>query len=574
MAALDLIAFFKDRILELLNLNTIDSHRVRYHNARTVLDELRHLIMGWENITVKRSETIELCLKDVTSILNADEVLSYPNLPKKEFIDYLTSFVKTLEKSNKQGLKHSEYSKIMYLLDSILEMNQKTYLENLFQIIEDYIVNEKVITEEQLIPTLSKFDNYVSSLIRELLSRGFSKRGLYNLSTNFSHKSNDIESFRQFKKELTENLNRKHKVILALNLTGLNDKFALSLFLKDMPLTDIPNKYLENQWIKNFLEQKKNKRFFVYEGLASDGDSAIKCAKNSLFSELDTLHMFMGLLNVSYENNALVVRYKQDSKDVLLLPTKFFLDGKYSKDTKNVEDFRQNLGKISNNNNISEDAKDRIKSALRHLRIGDIDAEIEQRFINYWVGLEYLFSSPKVEENTFLRLKENLCNILTANYTKRNVRDLESKARKLKALKPNERIFAENIDTIRSNTSNLLLRYRLSQYKSYLFVNSEKRKAFVKRHESNLQIHLSRIYHLRNELIHEAAINQDIEDLTSNLRYYLVTVLKDMTDYFSSQSSIHSLSIDSYFFEMYLRKSEIERDWSIKVLLKENFNKS
>lgn len=572
MRGIELIPFFKDRMLELLNLSTIDSHRVRYHNAHTVLVELRHLIVGWQNITVKRSETIEMCLRDVISILKIDEVISYPKLLKDEFVNYLNSFTKNLSKSNEKGLKHSEYTKIMYLLDSIIEMNQERYLENLFQTIDNYIVDDEDVSEDKLIPWMSRFDGYVSSLVRELLSRGFSKRGLYNLAVSYSRKKNDVDAFRLFRKELIENLNCRHKVILSINFTGIDSEFAQSLFLKTIPDTDIPHSYLENEWIKNFLKQKKNKRFFVYEGEASDGDSAIKCAKRRLFSELDTMHMFIGLLNASCDSNALVIRYKQTYNDVILLPTKFYLDGKYRNETQNVEAFRQSLRTITNNANISDDAKDRIKSALRHLRIGDIDAEIEQRFINYWVGLEYIFSSPKVEDNTFLRLRENLCNILVVNYVHRNVLDLEAKAKKMKILQSGEKISAENIDLLRSKTNNLLLKYRLSVYKSALFTSRDKTKEFVKQHESNLKIHLSRIYHLRNELIHEAAINQDIEDLTSNLRYYLVTVLRDMTEFFSSHLSVHRLSIDSYFFEMSLRKLQIERNWDFQTLMNTTVN--
>ena len=56
-------------------------------------------------------------------------------------------------------------------------------------------------------------------------------------------------------------------------------------------------------------------------------------------------------------------------------------------------------------NTLSKDIQDRLYSALRHLRIGDQQTEIEQRFINYWITLEFIFASPRSSESTFERIK-------------------------------------------------------------------------------------------------------------------------------------------------------------------------
>ncbi len=233
--------------------------------------------------------------------------------------------------------------------------------------------------------------------------------------------------------------------------------------------------------------------------------------------------------------------------------------------------FRKKIDTILGCKYVEHDLKDRLVSALRHLRIGDRDGEIEQRFINYRIALEYIFSSPMVEENTFGRLKTNLSNILFINYVRRNFDDLENTLKKAGLISQGEALSDKNIDALIQSASNILLKYRLMKYKSCLFVHKDKRKNFVHNHMDNVNMHLSRIYHLRNELIHEAAIKQDIEDLTSNLRYYLILVITKMVSFFNYaiQDSKMDLSIEYFFYEMKKRRMIIEEDWSFDSLMRQ-----
>ena len=72
--------------------------------------------------------------------------------------------------------------------------------------------------------------------------------------------------------------------------------------------------------------------------------------------------------------------------------------------------------------------------------------------------------------------------------------------------------------------------------KSHLH-HKDKVKDYIVNHQTHLLQHISRIYRLRNELVHEAALKQDIENVASNLRFYLVFVLNQMVDYFSEDST-------------------------------------
>jgi len=66
-------------------------------------------------------------------------------------------------------------------------------------------------------------------------------------------------------------------------------------------------------------------------------------------------------------------------------------------------------------------------------------------------------------------------------------------------------------------------------------------------------IHFTRIYRLRNEIIHDAATNTNNESIASNLRYYLTFILNGVIGYLSTSPKEQN-SIEDYFTlnEIYL----------------------
>lgn len=87
--------------------------------------------------------------------------------------------------------------------------------------------------------------------------------------------------------------------------------------------------------------------------------------------------------------------------------------------------------------------------------------------------------------------------------------------------------------------------------KARLFNKQEDIKNYITTHDERVKWHLIRLYKLRNELIHEAAIITDLESLTSNLRYYLVFLLNQMIVYFSNvpSNSKGIITMEDFFYE-------------------------
>jgi hypothetical protein len=104
--------------------------------------------------------------------------------------------------------------------------------------------------------------------------------------------------------------------------------------------------------------------------------------------------------------------------------------------------------------------------------------------------------------------------------------------------------------------------------KTRLLGHTDKRKLYYINHIHNLERHITRIYNLRNVLIHEAGIKQDIENITSNLRYYLVFLLDQMVAFFSdfnSENNSKLISIEDFFntYLNYRKMIEVNYDLSI-----------
>ena len=80
---------------------------------------------------------------------------------------------------------------------------------------------------------------------------------------------------------------------------------------------------------------------------------------------------------------------------------------------------------------IAKDAKDKVLSAIRYLRIGNEAINVEQKFINYWLGLEYLFSNYETK-STIVRIKQFLMRTHCNSYIERKFKDFHSTLLKLR----------------------------------------------------------------------------------------------------------------------------------------------
>jgi len=98
-------------------------------------------------------------------------------------------------------------------------------------------------------------------------------------------------------------------------------------------------------------------------------------------------------------------------------------------------------------------------------------------------------------------------------------------------------------------------------------------EAIIK-HRKNLDWHLTRIYRIRNEIVHDAAIHLNIESITGNLKYYLTYILNGLIDYLDNApldiNSDGFITIEDYFLLQEIRYNSLNTSgFNLEVLMNE-----
>ena len=562
--------FFISRLIELLHIGTLDSYRVRTHNAHTSVKELHSLIVEWRKNNVKQFDTVASCANEALEKLNADIVYLYDYPFKGILTSYINAFVQS------KG-KEVVCSRVQQLLEEVLShMDSRRYVSAIFDKIESLtqMAEPSGETINMLEKDLNEIDMLTSSLCTELIHLGFSKMYLFSCAKGLQYEDSQFEKlFSNFKSAVDPSKLRKYVVVF---------RVKLGRELKDLELSDLkptfPDEY-KTEFVArtrtNFIRCERNQRFFIVNTDALDHGAAIKSGKEVLSKYLDKIHLAYNFSRIIPDVAVLVLEDRADGYYVVGNQSLPILDGMSTKGNTDCLDLPEKIDSIANSESISKDVINRLSAALRHLRIGDSDTEIEQRFINYWIALEFLFSTPLASDSTFGRIKDNLINILTSCYGRRNIKALDEQIQQVA-----DAVTIPNIwepDAIKEITDTLdlpiLLKYRLHRYGIHLLSGKDKQiRGYLERHKKNVEWQIARIYRLRNELIHEAAIRQEIEGLTSNLRYYLIFVLTNAVVYFSEKAEVSSslnrtFDMESFFMYYDLLRMSIENHCTLENIL-------
>lgn len=532
----DFQEFFKLRMTEILHKDTLDSYRVKANNVMSLLIEFRGVLENWTLGNIKNYQTVSYCLEECTDLIKKDTCLDFSFYDKDLFIEEFSIYDK--EQRADKNILVSATMKLKTYVEMCISINKTIYLERLLDKIRQQLFFEGTIDDTNFSPTLREFDAYVSSFACELLRKGFSKKYLYSFFKYFKQNKYRIpfrEAFDKMCSTLVFGEKKRYTVVFKLNFP--HDVST------DTTITDFPNlkasidESMKSSIIKEigYKEEGDRIRFYIMEIDALDSAMAARLCHDELSTIFDfNLNTFK---SVEVPSTALTFCPKDGIEGYnVKLEKVFILDRGDMGMSEDEHSLYEKLKSIEQNPIISQDVKDRIIAAIRHLRIGDCQSEIEQQFINYWIALEFIFASSLSKESTFERIKKFFIEISQACYIKRNILYLNTWLIKTHRIQEDEYYWEKNdVNEFINSIDNILLKYRLLNMKSHLR-NGESIKKYLAQHRKNLEQHITRIYRLRNELIHEAAIKQDIANVTSNLRSYLVFVLNQLIFYFNSSN--------------------------------------
>ena len=541
----DLKFFIAERLVELYDWNSIDSYRVRCHNALSLIEELREVTDGWVKGNIIDFSRVILCAAETIEELKLDTVIEYSFYNKGLFIKDIDELMHS-DKNKNFEICH----KVIYMLDRCIETNKESYIDTLYARVYDTIDKDNEIEDKDFMPVVDGLNRVITALACALINEGFSQRHLYNKAVSLQKNTSHFEeAFEQFKQEHNHRVEKKHYDVYFKILGSFNKKLlTVKGFIDTIPKEIIGDS--SKMSLKKFAETHGNWLYYHCEVSAHDSVMAISYAKDIMDNVIYRAVLGYSMIDVKRHQNVLLIVNDNGVPFFLLRPASV-LDTSYADDAEIANKMDGYLDMIINNPSISKDVKDRLRSALRHLRMGNSETDAGQQLVNYWVALEFLFSSPRTSDSTIKRLENNLSNILVSGYVRRRVEYLNDKLIKNKTLAISDKwwLLDENgINCLIKQQKSQLMRHHLLHMKKHLCGNSEKTKELITSHRNHVIWQVFRAYRYRNQLIHEAAILPGLDNVIRYLHYYLVYLLNQMIGYFTS-TTLQSVNMDSFFYE-------------------------
>lgn len=555
----DIQEYFKLRMVEALHKDTLDCFRVRTNNVISILHELSQILEGWLEGNIKRFETVEFCIKEAQGLIKKDECLIFSFLNKDLLLQELDSYIGNSRKKNNE-VDTAGTKQLLFLIDTIYSSNNLIYLKKCIEKIHELLSLEADISDAEFVPTIDNINYYISSLCCEFLRLGYSKVYLYTYFKVFLENKKNIPFETAFSKMGENFLSNTEKDFTVIFKLEFQDKVAaqratnkikniveeLSLDIQKS-ITRQPSYKISNAFIRYYVVNKK----------ALDTGIVTRLAYEDLSNDFD--FNLEDIANLKMPSTALVIN------DSFIRNEKvYYFDNKEDIVVTESQPLGETIYNIKQNT-LSKDIQDRLYSALRHLRIGDQQTEIEQRFINYWIALEFIFASPRSSESTFERIKKYLPEILECCYVKRNILYINKWLRGKKVLKDQTSwdTLSDKDKEVIIGQVDILTKYRLLKLKARM-CHKDKTKEYIKNHRNNLEYHITRIYRLRNELIHEAAIKQDMVNVTSNLRFYLVFTLNQLIVFLiEREDSTRELDISHFLGKFNILSKYLKKECTI-----------
>ena len=402
MSKEDIQEYFKLRMVEALHKDTLDSFRVRTNNVISILHELSKILEGWLEGNIKRFETVDFCIKEAKELIDKDECIVFSFLNKQLLKEELDSYIAN-SRQKKNEVDTAGTKQLLFLIDTIYSSNNLIYLKKCIEKIHELLSLEADIPDAEFVPTIDNINYYISSLCCEFLRLGYSKVYLYTYFKVFLENKKNIPfetAFSKMRENFLSNTEKDFTVIFKLEF---QDKVAaqratnkikniveeLSLDIQKS-ITRQPSYKISNAFIRYYVVNKK----------ALDTGIVTRLAYEDLSNDFD--FNLEDIANLKMPSTALVIN------DSFIRNEKvYYFDNKEDIVVTESQPLGETIYNIKQNT-LSKDIQDRLYSALRHLRIGDQQTEIEQRFINYWIALEFIFASPRSSESTFERIK-NIC---------------------------------------------------------------------------------------------------------------------------------------------------------------------
>ena len=90
-------------------------------------------------------------------------------------------------------------------------------------------------------------------------------------------------------------------------------------------------------------------------------------------------------------------------------------------------------------------------------------------------------------------------------------------------------------------------------------------------HSKRLNQHLTRIYRVRNELVHEGKTKMDVKLMAGHLRHYLLFTIEQLTNEISENETVDKIDDAFVYFEILMERIKLCNNLNEIISLK-NYN--
>ena len=536
--------FFVEKCLELLYHGTIESYRLQLHNPKTILKEIIQVTKSINLEEITNDEHVKLVAEEVQAIFKKETFLKLTRVSAK----YLNSV-----------LNKKDVNEIFYTANLILKENED-YAGHLYDLIAAEITRLNGLGAITA-PDFSTLNELITYFLIELRDRGLAKRYVYKFINQIFYSKAKTDFFTRLAivKKLIARPEEDFEVIIGFKL---NPGIAAQLIILDPVLSKLESLPIKaiikrtNGRVRDYFSDNPDLAFYTVTVQALDYYQASYLVRKELQLALDVL--FMGYNNGDFYIYPVCVVIGTNRPDLASTQTlDFQLEGHFRSDQTLYDTFSGNISMMKTKN-VAADAINKIEAALRYLRSGSEAKEIENKLLNFWIAVEYFFSSRDAKHSKVKRARDYLKKIHAVTYFKRLLVDFHQSIQQygltglVPAYAPDMEYLKDinNFDLIAANITTPAIAWRAHELKLRIQDKSAINNSLTK-HAQKLEWNLLRIYRQRNAIVHAANSQHDILDVTSHLKYYLVFVINSVIDFINDNpvdlNMDGKISLDDFF---------------------------
>ncbi|NDK56822.1 hypothetical protein [Pontibacter fetidus] len=551
---------FIEKGIELLYRNTIDSFRLRLHNPKTLIEELIQVTYSSISGILTNNDYVESTSKELKQALeDNNDGLLYKQINKKHYLEILN-------KADRNNYKLLIQSSKLILKDNLgYDAHLFDEVNNLMNSYDSLIDSEGALTikESDFFSLRKKIVVFTNHLFVELINKGYTKQYLYNLfQIVFVRKKGHSKSFEErfnIYKELAQKADEEFTVVF--NIKGSTFQFQ-EFYKIDNSYGLITKKFRKaiekktSNQVNEYLEKHKGENLIYIKIHTKDYFKAIEIALNRVSKDLDIYHLGFSKHIFRIDERCAVIGENEPQK-ASTFPSNFQIDGYFRSDASIFENLLIKIKKIEQNN-IGSESYNKILSAIRYYRTGSESPELETKLLNYWIGLEYIFTTTNSAEKTIDRIRKYFPKCHSLIYVKRNLFDYH-KALSRQEINGHISNYDDNLNylllhksyrDVIVNSESELLKFRTNFFQKWYEEPNKINEVLIK-HQHNITSNITRLYRIRNEIVHNAAIKNGIYVHISHIKYYLTFILNSILDFMAENNvdldNDGKVTIEDYF---------------------------